>query len=225
MTTLAREVQVSNSNTTDLQYQYDIHLSFAHQNGLVVKHLDYKDSKTRPVWKICCIEIVIFYDGGSIGWFYDDDTIWGHGSNTVVYMAFSSHSLKFWKTHHYQNFLHFSGPIFLVIVDSEQNINWGKVLYPASNYGQEKWKSFKDSTGQLPDKFPTGDSLMKSRRLLDYNQQMFRLPVYSGWLKRLTTVDCENHRYFLSIGSLCSVPYGPIQVLMKSLNFTFSLVG
>lgn len=78
---------------------------------------------------------------------------------------------------------------------------------------------------ERPDMFPTGEYLIKSRQLLDYNHYQFRLPLYSSLVHKATNLDCENHRFSLANGILCHVAIGPMQAVMKKLNLTFSVAG
>lgn len=142
------------------------------------------------------------------------------------YLAFSPHSFNIWKAHHYKNFLHFSVPIYLVIVDFEQKRISANLLNPISFSDEDVWKMFSiEYNAERPDMFPTGEYLIKSRQLLDYNHYQFRLPLYSSLVHKATNLDCENHRFSLANGILCHVAIGPMQAVMKKLNLTFSVAG
>lgn len=69
---------------TDFNNLHDDHLSSAHQSGIVIKQLNpNKPSRHFPLWKTCCLEIVIFYDGENINFFYSDLTTWGYQNNVL----------------------------------------------------------------------------------------------------------------------------------------------
>ncbi|OXA45980.1 hypothetical protein Fcan01_19073 [Folsomia candida] len=92
---LVQKVKESNPTAQDLGFQYDNHLSFAHKSGLAVKNLYSNTSRGFPLWKTCCIEIVMFYDGGYFN-VLEFDT-WGYHNNAVVYIVFSPNGLGITK--------------------------------------------------------------------------------------------------------------------------------
>lgn len=94
MTAIAREIRVQ--DFSHLNLKYDLHLVASHQAGIVVKHLYSKNPGTLPMWKTCCVEIVIFYDHENIDGFYDDISPTWHfrlivltfGKHTIIKISF-----------------------------------------------------------------------------------------------------------------------------------------
>lgn len=121
-------------------------------------------------------------------------------------------------------FLQFSVPIYLIQLDFERQLIFARLFDPINISGEETWEvfEFESSNGVEIEMFPTGEDLMEYRRLLDYDQNLFRLPMNVNWKYTLENFDCEDHRYALSTGTECFVAFGPLQVLQRKMNFTFS---
>lgn len=224
MSGLEREAQVSDYTFPNLKMQYENHISFAHQSGLVVKYLNSNSSVSFIIWKTCCIEMVIFYEGGDLNSFHNDVATWGYHSNAVQYIIFSRNSYQVWRDIYSWYWMRFYAPIYLIRVEFERNLMFTQLLNPINSLREVTWNIFpiEDSAGQPASIFPTGDLLIKSRQVLNYNQNLFRLQITSDWVYPLKNFDCENHRYFLSTGPDCFVAFGPLQAVQRTLNLTFS---
>lgn len=224
MTTLTDDTQVSkNSSILHLPSSYELHLSLAHRNGNVVKHIQPQNSTKYQQWKVCCFEIVIFVDEGESNSFYEDVVTWGHHTKMVIYMVFSPHRYYTWNKKYRLFLFHFSVPIYFIVVDDRQKSIFAHLLDPIHH--SASWKIFPDTSSQPFEKFPGFDTLIRSRRSVDSSQNLFGLPVSADWLDRLTKLNCENHRYFLSNGTKCFVVFGALQALQTRLNFSFSSFG
>lgn len=208
--------------STEITKQHDDHLSSAHQNSIVVQRLNSNEanSNNTPLWKTCCIEIVIFYDGENILSFYGNLFTWAYQGNAVIYMVFSSEGYHIWKTEHISLFLQFSVPIYLIILDFREQLSFTKLFNPTNIFEDATWQIYPIESGNM---FPKAEELIKSRRLLDSNQNLFKLAINKNeWVYPLEQYDCEDHRYFLINDTYCFVAFGPLQVVRRKLNFTFS---
>lgn len=217
--------QVPSSSSLSIQHEH--YLSSAHQGGFEVKTLNFNDPRSFLRWKMCCYEIVLFYDGGDIKLFNDTFTDWGYHNNVMLYFVFSTRGYHIWNidNNYFAYFLHFSVPIYVIIMDFKKNIISTALINPTN---ESSWKIVlpnEDINGNMSHMFPSGEVLTKSRLLFDNNQNQFRLPMYSNWERQMKGKDCENPRIFLSESSGCHNAFGGLHILQRRLNITYSSIG
>lgn len=217
----------SENKHSDLTLQYDNHLSFVHRSALVVMHLPFNITiNTFFSWKTTCIEIVTFFKSGDPNVFLHDLQNWGYQRNVVMYTIFPvlAHN-NLISTDFFSRLTTFYAPVYLIeLYFGEDGIKvYTGLLHPTEFMWLREWQIIPPSSGkiQFVAAFPTGDVLIKERRMADNNQNLHRLPLTKSWVPSLMHYDCENHRFFVSTGRRCFAAQGPLQLLRKKLNITF----
>lgn len=176
------------------------------------------------MYKISCVEFVIFNDRGTLHGFSHEFDNWGYHQNVVLYIVFPhrGYDIFYEIKDYFIHFKHLSVPIYLIRLDFRLKLILAQLIDPVNNSGKEEREIYlMEHNGDEVDMFPSGNELISSRRLRDYSQNLLKLLIDPDYLTALTSRDCENHRYFISKGTKCFVLHGPLQVLQRRLNFTF----
>ncbi|OXA49058.1 hypothetical protein Fcan01_16649 [Folsomia candida] len=229
-TCLLMSILRSANNQSDLTFQYDNHLSFAHLSGLVVKLLPTNvPISTFFTWKTNCIEIVAFYEYRNPAGFLNDLGNWGYRGNVLIYAVFSIWSQHNLMTTDSLSYLaSFYAPIYIIALKLRGDVItvYTGFLHPTEVIRLTEWGIIlrKGEVRRAP-LFPSMDALTKERWKSDHNQNLYKLSILQSWVHSLLHYDCEDHRYFVSTGIKCFVVHGPLQVLRGKLNFTFAPLG
>lgn len=210
-----------NSSTSKFQDLQDHHLASAHSSGIVVKHLlrmPYLRRKDEfPSWRLTCVEIVVFDNSGDLITVYREEVVnWGIRKNVTIFLALSPTSVRVLvRSIFFRQLYTLRIAIFLIKIG--EFFVQGTLLapIPGFHFSQEYPPRGKSV-------FPSAHELTNLRSLFNYNQKMYRLPLNIGWIRNLYRGDCEIQRNFISVNSPCFAAYGPLLVVSRKLNFTFS---
>ncbi|OXA49152.1 hypothetical protein Fcan01_15599 [Folsomia candida] len=167
----AQIIKSSDTPISDFNLKYDTHLSSAHPSGIVLKHLlpNNSPSKKRfPMYKISCVEFVIFNDRGTLHGFSHEFDNWGYHQNVVLYIVFPhrGYDIFYEIKDYFIHFKHLSVPIYLIRLDFRLKLILAQLIDPVNNSGKEEREIYlMEHNGDEVDMFPSGNELISSRRL------------------------------------------------------------
>lgn len=221
-TALTHNTKSSDFSAKIFKQNYYETLISAHSNGIVVKHLLPNYFRRRdefPLWKINCMQILVFDQSGEINDYSGEIINWGTRNDVTIYFVLSPTSFKILGRSQFYSYLDtFRIPVYKIYLDIRHQVTtvYGVLSSPIRGY--YKWKKF---TRGVQTSFPSPRQLRLYRIVLSNNQQKCKLPLDRGWIRKMNRVDCENHREFVRFRSPCFTSFGPLLIVSRKLNFTF----
>lgn len=215
----------------NLALLYTNHLTHAHLSQLVVKNLSptylKRSSGEHKLWKtkITCAEVVIFDYFTNLAIFAELRAL-ALQTNVVLYYVIASPIVQpLLPVGFLKRFSIYRAPVYMIFFDFlDTNLNFRDVVKAgliSSEYLELEQISVKEENRNYP-VTPTALELKQSRSRIELNQNLYKLMLNQGWWKTLMDFDCENHRFFISKKSPCFPPYGPLLIISRKLNFTFT---